>query len=229
MPQKEIVLYTHNEFIRPIVSECLIKYFKLNIEIIEITKDIDRYISNFPVKTVPALLINDNLKLFEQIAVTHYIIKMSNDDDEIQKLLGKNEDFEHQSHIDMICSFCTSDFLNELVMYCLHDLKTIPISEVQAVAACDKLNSMYQIFEEKLKTNRFLTCDEITLADLMCASSFSLGFNSMLGPEWRDEHPEIVRWYDVVIHSDYLKARFENFKYCDKAHRIIEQPLPWDN
>lgn len=221
-------LYTHNEFIRPIVAECLLKYFKSDIKIAEITQDSNRYLEKFPVRTVPGLLFNDGTILFEQIAVTRYIIKNSRNETEITQLLGSKSEFKHQSEIDMFCSFCTSDFLNRLVDYCLHDLKGITIPQDEATAANEKLEAMYPIFEQRLQKHKYLTGNVITLADLIAASSFSLGFRSMLGSEWRGEHSLIADWFNNVIQSEYMKARFQDFKYSIEPHRIIEQCLPWD-
>lgn len=221
-------LYTHNEFIRPIVAECLLKYFKSDVKIVEITEDVNRYLERFPVRTVPGLSFNDGTVLFEQIAVTKYIIRSYGNEKETKQLLGLDSDFKHQGDIDMFCSFCTSDFLNQLVDYCLHDLKGIPISEGAATAAGEKLEVMYPIFEQRLQKHKYLTGDVITLADLIAASSFSLGFCSMLGAEWSRKHTLITDWFKNVTQSEYMLTRFQNFKYSTEPHRITEHLLPWD-
>jgi hypothetical protein len=54
---------------RVALPESLIKYFKLDIKVSTFDKD---YISNFPLKRVPAFLGSDGFKLTEAIAVDLY-------------------------------------------------------------------------------------------------------------------------------------------------------------
>ncbi|SMN19468.1 similar to Naumovozyma castellii NCAS_0A00130 hypothetical protein [Maudiozyma saulgeensis] len=228
MNSNTTVLYTHDEFIRPVVAECLVKYFNLNIKIVEATKDTEGFLSNFPVRRVPGLLFEDDSIIFEQMAVTNYIIHKGGNKAEIAELLGSSDDYLTQSEIIMICSFCTSDFFSTLVLFCLNDIKGTPISNETASNAAKKLEAMYPIFERKLALHKYLTSDNITLADLIAAASFSKGFTSMFGPEWRAEHPLIVNWFFEVINSKYMEYRFKNFKLTTKAHKISHRMLPWD-
>lgn len=228
MPEFKPILYTHDEFIRPIVAVALVKYFNLDIELREITQDAENFCRQFPVRTVPSLVIDPSTKIFEQLAVTRYLISQSNNETEINQLLGLDADAKVQSEIEMICSFSTSDFLNHLVNICLYDLKSVPIPATEATNSAKKLEVMYPIFEEKLHSHRFLTGDSITLADLVAATSFSLGFNSQFGSSWREKHPLITQWFTNVIKSRYLSSRFADFQFVNVGHTIVEKPLPWD-
>lgn len=220
-------LFTHDEYIRPVVAECLVKYFNLDIKIIDTTDDVDNFLSHFPVRTVPGLLFEDGTVLFEQMAVINYIISKSMKTDEINQLLGNDEYPLVKSEIIMFCSFCTSDFFNTLVTFCLNDIKSVPITEEIASNASRKLDAMYPIFENKLSKHKFLTSDHITIADLIAAASFSKGFASMLDSKWISEHPLIYNWFLEVIHSKYMSYRFENFKFTEKAHKLTHRMLPW--
>lgn len=220
-------LYTHDEYIRPVVAECLIKYFNLGIKIIDTTDDVDKFLSNFPVRRVPGLLFEDGTILFEQMAVVNYIISKSMDTNEINQLLGKDEYPLVKSEIIMFCSFCTSDFFNTLVKYCLTDIKSIPITNEETLNASKTLDTMFPIFENKLSKHKFLTGNHITIADLIAAASFSKGFISMLDHKWRMEHPLIDNWFKEVIRSKYMAYRFENFKFVENAHKLSHRKLPW--
>jgi len=107
MISNKMIPYTHDKFIRPVVAECLIKYFNLDIEMMETTNDIDRFLTNFPVKRVPGLLFEDGSFLFEQMAVVNYIIHQGGNQGEVAQLLGSDNDYLVQSQFIMICSFCT--------------------------------------------------------------------------------------------------------------------------
>ena len=229
MTNQRTILYTHAEFTRPIAPDCLLRYFKLDIDNVEITDDWERFCQRFPVRTVPSLITADGHRYFEQMAVNHYLIRKSGQKGEIEQLLGSNDNYALQSEIIiMICSFCTSDFLNAFCYYCLHDLKTIPIDDVTTRNAQKKLETMYPLFEEKLTKHKYLTGDAVTLADLVSSSSFTLGFHSMFDKEWRDRHHLLAKWYDNMIHSNYMAYHYRDFTYVDKAHKIVEQPLPAD-
>lgn len=223
------ILYTHNEFIRAIVAECLIKYFQLDIRIVEITEDTDRFLENFPLKEIPALITANGTKYHEQIAVNNYLIHLSGNTAEIKQLLGTPENYEEQSAILQIASFVTSTFLVTLDSCVLKDIKGTAISDKTANTATKNLNAMLKIFEERLSHTKYLIRnDSITVADLMAAASFSLGFVTIFDTEWRDNHPLISSWFADVISSKYMEYRFKDFQYATSPHKISATPLPWD-
>ncbi|CAB4255206.1 similar to Saccharomyces cerevisiae YGR201C Putative protein of unknown function [Maudiozyma barnettii] len=221
------ILYTHNEFIRGIVAECLVNYFKLDIKIIEITQDVDAFLKNFPLKAIPGLITSDGSKYHEQIAVNNYIIHLTGNKEEIAKLLSTCDNYQEQSAILQICSFVTSDFLNTLVLCGLKDVKGVPISTETEKNAGETLEIMYKLFEEKLVKHKFLVNDSITVADLVAAASFSFGFLTFLDAEWRKKHPLISQWFHNVAGSKYMEYRFKDFKFIDKAIKVSSTPLPW--
>ncbi|SMN21377.1 similar to Saccharomyces cerevisiae YGR201C Putative protein of unknown function [Maudiozyma saulgeensis] len=222
------ILYTHNEFIRGIVAECLINYFKLDIKVVEITQDVDNFLKNFPLKAIPGLITSDGSKYHEQIAVNNYIIHMSGNKQEIAKLLGTSDNYKEQSSILQICSFATSDFLNTLGLVGLADIKGVPISAETANNASKTLDVMYRLFEEKLAKHKFLVNDSITVADLVAAACFSFGFLTFHDAQWRKAHPLLTEWFTNVLGSKYMKDHFKDFKLVDSAIKISATPLPWD-
>ena len=223
------ILYTHNEFIRAIVGECLINYFKLNIKIVEITEDVDNFVKNFPLKAIPGLITSDGTRYHEQIAVNNYLIHSTGTEKEIVQLLGNSENYKEQSAILQIASFATSDFLATLGTCGLKDVKGVPISDEMAAHANQNLNVMIKLFEERLSKTKYLIRDDsITVADLMAAASFSFGFITIFDSKWRKEHRLITEWFDRVIGSKYMEYRFKDFKYIETAMKVSATPLPWD-
>ena len=222
------ILYTHNEFIRPIVPECLINYFKLDINVVEITNDVDNFLTEFPLKAVPALIMADGQKFHEQVAINNLLVHESHNQAEITKLLGPADDYKLQSDILLICSFSTSDLLGQLGVYGLADMKGVPVSKESAQHAERNLDVMFKLFEERLAKHKFLVSDNITLADLTAAASFFFGFITMFGSEWRAKHPRISEWFAATIKSEYMQYRFKDFKFIDTPATISATPLPWD-
>ncbi|SMN19047.1 similar to Saccharomyces cerevisiae YGR201C Putative protein of unknown function [Maudiozyma saulgeensis] len=209
------ILYTHDIFIRTIVPECLISYFNLDFEVVEIDEAKEQYAIDFPIKTTPALKLKDGSKFFEQLAVNEYLVRSTGNEAEIKQLLGSCDDLLNQANINSVASFGGSDVLNILAGYVKPYIGMLPYDEAREHRALEKLNIFYQFFEEKLATNKYLTGDEITMADLITATSLKLGFAFMFGREWRDEHKSLTEWFENVIHSKYLESHFKDFKYPD--------------
>lgn len=223
------ILYTHNEFIRAIVAECLINYFKLDVKIVEITEDVENFLNNFPLRAIPGLITSDGTKYHEQIAVNNYLIHSSGNEKEIVQLLGKSENYKEQSAILQIASFATSDLLATLGVCGLKDIKGVPISDKQANQANKNLEVMIKLLEDRLTQTKYLIRnDSITIADLMAAASLSFGFITIFDSQWRKEHSLITEWFDKVVGSKYMEYRFKDFKHVESAIKVSATPLPWD-
>ncbi|KAG0668831.1 hypothetical protein C6P45_004314 [Maudiozyma exigua] len=207
------ILYTHDIYIRTIVPECLIEYFKLDFDIIEIDNAPEQFCKDFPIRTVPSVKLNDGSKIFEQIAVNDYLVRSTGKEVEINKLLGSSDDLIRQTNIKSISSFSGSDLLNVLASYVKPYIGMTSYEKTNEENALKKLDVMYKFLEEKLTTAKYLTGNEITIADLVTATSFKLGFAFMYGKEWREEHKLLATWFDNVIHSKYLEFHFKDFKY----------------
>lgn len=207
------ILYTHDMYIRTIVPECLISHFNLDFNIVEIDEAKEKYVKDFPVKTTPAVKLKDGSKFFEQLAVNEYLIRSTGNNVEIKQLLGSSDDLIHQANINCIASFSGSDVLNVLAGYVKPYIGMLPYDNTLEQKYLEKLSIFYKIFEEKLATQKYLTGDEITIADLITATSLKLGFAFIFGKEWRNEHKSITEWFENVIHSKYLESHFKDFRY----------------
>lgn len=212
MSSQRNILYTHDIYIRTIVPECLIEYFKLDFDVVEIAKEAEQFSEDFPIRTVPSIKLKDGSKFFEQMAVNDYLLRSSGNESEINKLLGSSEDLVHQANINSISSFSGSDFLNVLAAYVKPYIGMASYDKTTEENALKKLDAMYKFFEEKLTATKYLTGNDITIADLVTATSFKLGFAFMFGKEWREEHKLLADWFENVIHSKYLEPHFKDFQ-----------------
>lgn len=61
-----------------------------------------------------------------------------------------------------------------------------------------KTLALFDIVEEYLLHNTFLVGERITLADLFCAGLASRGFQFFFDKTWRQEHPNVTRWWTTV-------------------------------
>lgn len=80
----------------------------------------------------------------------------------------------------------------------------------------DAVDKIVDIFENRLKNYTYLATENISLADLVAASIFTRYFESLFGTEWRAQHPAIVRWFNTVRASPFLKDEYKDFKFADK-------------
>lgn len=55
-----------------------------------------------------------------------------------------------------------------------------------------------QILEDHLNTRPFLVEERMTLADLFAVSILGRAFQYVLDKKWRDEHPSIMQWFEIV-------------------------------
>lgn len=215
MSTQKNILYTHDIYIRTIVPECLIKYFNLDFDLVEINNEPEQFSKDFPIKTAPSIKLKDGSKFFEQLAVNDYLLRSSGSEAEIKKLSGSPEDLVQQAKINSISSFSGSDVLNILAVYVKPYIGMSTYNKTAEENALKKLDVMYKFFEEKLASTKYLAGNEITMADLVTATSFKLGFAFMYGKEWRKEHKLLADWFENVIHSKYLESHFKDFQSPD--------------
>ncbi|CAI6527141.1 CNT_HP2_G0023010.mRNA.1.CDS.1 [Saccharomyces cerevisiae] len=93
----------------------------------------------------------------------------------------------------------------------------------QLLAARENVDTIVSLYEKRLKKQQYLVCDDHeTLADLISAAAFSLGFISFFDETWRSKHPEVTRWFNRVIKSRFFEGEFESFKMCETEMQPIK-------
>ncbi|CCK70566.1 uncharacterized protein KNAG_0E03070 [Huiozyma naganishii CBS 8797] len=213
------VLYTSSKFIRPIVPVCLVNHFKLNVNVVDIFTDKDKFKQEFPWAKLPSLVeYGSGYKLTESIAVSHYLTGLSENKSEIEKLLGASNDFKTQSQILRWESLAVSDFLTQQVNY-IGPLVGIRPYETHAVEkARGNLDTLLSLYESRLNDNKYLVrSDGVTMGDLLSAASFYFGFKTLYDAEWRSHHPGITNWYNEVTQTPYLESFFKDKSPVEKA------------
>lgn len=203
-------LYYSPNYIRPIVTICLAKYFKTDFNIVDIATVPEEFAREFPLKKCPALVNKDTgLYLTESIAICHYIINTyCKDKNERENLLGKT--ILEQAEILKWQSLSVSDFLNRIFDFLAPLLGFIPYNAESNKKAEAESNVVLGIYENQLAKTKFLAGDHITLADLCAAGSFFFGFNFAFDEAWRKQNPNITRWYLETIKSSYISDFFKD-------------------
>ena len=78
------------------------------------------------------------------------------------------------------------------------------------------------VLEEHLLVHTYLVGERITLADLFTASIVSRGFQYTFGKQWREENPNVTRWYETVYNQPIYSAIAGKLEFIDEA--IKNQP-----
>ena len=80
------------------------------------------------------------------------------------------------------------------------------------------------VLEEHLLHNTYLVGERMTLADLFVAGIVARGFEFYFDKQWRQENPNVTRWYDTVIHQEVYSAVAPENKYIDQVTLKYQPP-----
>lgn len=200
--------------IRTWVPRALVNSLGLNVKVIDPADDEAQFSKDFPLKKLPAFAGPKGFKLTEAMAINYYLVNLTDDDKVKETLLGK--DLKTQSQVIRWVSLANSDLCSQLAAAFVPLRGLAPYNKKSVDAALDAVEQIAKIFEERLTEFTYLASEDISLADLVAASIITRGFNFLFGKQWRSDHPAIVRWFNTVIASHYLKAEYTDFKFIDE-------------
>lgn len=69
--------------------------------------------------------------------------------------------------------------------------------------------------EEHLQHNTYLVGERITLADLFAVGVIARGFEFFFDKKWRQENPNVTRWYETVYNQPIYSAVAPKFELLD--------------
>lgn len=132
------------------------------------------------------------------------------------QLLGAEDDLNAQAQIIRWQSLANNDFCIQMVNAVAPLKGDVPYNKKNVDTAMDAIAKMVDIFDARLKNNTYLVTESVSLADLVAASIFTRFFENLFGSEWRAQHPAIVRWFNTVRASYFLKDEYKGFEFTDK-------------
>ncbi|CAI4468110.1 ABH_G0023370.mRNA.1.CDS.1 [Saccharomyces cerevisiae] len=113
------------------------------------------------------------------MAIDYYLIHLSSDKEAVRQLLGPEGDFKTRADILRWESLSNSDFLNEVCEVFFPLIGVKPYNATEFKVARENVDTIVSLYEKRLKKQQYLVCDDHeTLADLISAAAFSLGFIS---------------------------------------------------
>ncbi len=71
------------------------------------------------------------------------------------------------------------------------------------------------VVEAHLRDNTYLVGERITLADIFAVGIIARGFQYFFGKEWRQENPNVSRWYETVYNQPIYSAVAPDFALLD--------------
>ncbi|KAJ4302119.1 elongation factor EF-1 gamma subunit [Collariella sp. IMI 366227] len=89
-----------------------------------------------------------------------------------------------------------------------YNKKSVEESEKAAIRAIS-------VVETHLRDNTYLVGERITLADIFAVGIISRGFEYFFGKEWRQQYPNVSRWYSTVYNQPIYSAVAPEFSLLD--------------
>jgi len=96
-----------------------------------------------------------------------------------------------------------------------------PYNKKNVDDASKKALTAVSVLEEHLLVHTFLVGERITLADLFTAGIISRGFQFFFDKQWREEHPNVTRWYSTVYNQPIYSAVVGNMEFIDEAMKNV--------
>ncbi|RMD41934.1 hypothetical protein DV735_g3155, partial [Chaetothyriales sp. CBS 134920] len=184
----------------------------------------DSHIERFPLSQgkIPAIE-GEDIKLQETIAIAVYFAKLHNK----RKLLGDGS-LKQEAQIISWVSWSNQELLVVLSRWFLplipnltrparYDYDEVESGKADSLAVLNDLERQLQA-----RSTKYLVSDQITLADIFLTIILSRGFELVLDPTWRAEHPVILNYWTSVAEWDFVKQVVPNFELVQKALENVE-------
>lgn len=82
------------------------------------------------------------------------------------------------------------------------------------------------VLEEHLMTHTYLVGERLTLADLFATSILARGFQYFFDGKWREENPNVTRWYETVYNQSSYSAVAPKFEFITEALKNVAPQKP---
>ncbi|KAI9882301.1 MAG: hypothetical protein M1823_005952 [Watsoniomyces obsoletus] len=169
------------------------------------------YLKISPTGKIPSFEGKDGYILIESMAIAIYVTSQN----EKTTLLGKTK----QDYASILCwmSFVVSD-LAVAVRGWVWPLKGMSPYNKKAVEDQQKAAlKLIDVFEQHLLAHTYLVGERVTLADIFTAGLFTFPFKTVLDKKFREDHPNLTRWYETVYNQPILSAVLPKLEFIDEA------------
>ncbi|GAB0133355.1 hypothetical protein EsDP_00001767 [Epichloe bromicola] len=205
-------LYTSSDNPRSIAIKAVAKAnnLELNISEVEFGKPVAEHKKANGLGKIPAFVGEDGFALSECIAVAIYVTSQN----EKTTLLGKTK--QDYASILRWMSFFNSEIITSIVNWLLPLVGKLPYNKKNVDDASKAAEQAIDVVEQHLLHNTFLAGERMTLADLFCAPLLNPGFKYFFDKQWRQQHPNVTRWYDTVVNQPIYTDVAKKVDYLEK-------------
>ncbi|KAF3760200.1 putative translation elongation factor eEF-1, gamma chain [Cryphonectria parasitica EP155] len=204
-------LYTYEQNPRSTAIRAVAKANDLDLEIVEVNteKPTPEYLKLNKLGKVPTFEGQDGYTLYECMAIAIY----STSQNEKTTLLGKTK--QDYASILKWMSYFNTEVLPALGKWYRPLLGRDPYNKKNVDDASKSAAKALATVEEHLQHNTFLVGERITLADLFATGIIARGFEFFFDKQWRQEHPNVSRWYSTVYNQAIYSAVAPKFELLD--------------
>ncbi|RPB05799.1 eEF1-gamma domain-containing protein [Choiromyces venosus 120613-1] len=169
------------------------------------------YLKINPLGKVPTFQGEDGFVLSECIAIAVYFAAQN----EKTTLLGKTK--QDYASILRWMSFANSEILSNLGAWFRPLIGRDAYNKKNVDAAQAGTLRVVGVLEKHLLIQTFLVGERLTLADLFVTSIIARGFQYVFGKEFRKEHPNVTRWYELIHNQPIYTAVAGDLEFIDEA------------
>ena len=119
-------------------------------------------------------------------------------------------------------SYANQEILPALGSWFLPLIGREPYNKKNVEEGSKKALKAVSVLNEHLFVHTYLVGERLTLADLFTAGIISRGFQFFFDKQWRDENPNVTRWYETVCNQPIYSDVSGKLDFIDEA--IKNQP-----
>ncbi|KAF2431599.1 eEF1-gamma domain-containing protein [Tothia fuscella] len=214
-------LYTYPGNPRSTALKAVAKANKLELEIAKTTPaegvSADYLLLNHLGK-VPTFKGADGFVLSECIAIAIYLTSQN----EKTTLLGKTK--QDYASILKWMSFANTEILTPLGGWFRPLIGRDPYNKKNVDESQKAALKAVKVLEDHLLVNTYLVGERLTLADLFAVGIIARGFQYFFDKKWREENPNVTRWYETVYNQPVFSEVADPFKFIDEAIKNVPPP-----
>ncbi|KAL6707525.1 elongation factor EF-1 gamma subunit [Coniothyrium glycines] len=164
---------------------------------------------------VPTFEGADGFVLSECIAIAVYLASQN----EKTSLLGKTK--QDYATILRWMSFANTEVLTPLGGWFRPILGRDPYNKKNVEDSQKAALKAIHVLEEHLLTHTYLVAERLTLADLFATSIIARGFQYFFDKQWRDENPNVTRWYETIYNQSSYSAVAGKLEFITEALKNV--------
>ncbi len=134
-------------------------------------------------------------------------------------LLGKTK--QDYATILQWMSYFNSEILSHLGGWFRPILGRAPYNKKNVEESRATALKAVHVVEEHFMTHTYLVGERVTLADIFCASIIARGFQYFFDAKWREENPNVTRWYETIYNQPSYTAVAGKLEFIAEAIKNV--------